>query len=176
MTILFYRRAPEGRGAAPGVPPGLTLRLWKPAEHGLPPAGSRRLSNYAWWAFDRLGGFPQTAFAELTLWRGLRLVHRLILTPRWARFPFMARSDLQLGDLWTAPDERGGGLATLAMETAHALIAGRGVDVWYVTDAGKAASIRLAEKCGYKLVGSGRRTRPLGLGLFGRFRLDIPVT
>lgn len=172
MTLLFYRRDPQDATAG-ALPPGITARSWRPAVDGLPRAGGQWCDNAIWWALDRLGFFARRDFAELTLWRGDRLLHRLIVTPRWFRFPFMAPGDLQIGDLWTHPDARGQGLARAAV--AEALRRLPGTPLWYVVEAGNRPSVRLAEGCGYRLAGFGRRTRPLGIGLIGRFRIEAPV-
>jgi len=167
VKVLFYRRS---EGAADAVsPPQTAARVWRPAEHGWPPPGPRRLQNLVWWAFTALGLFPRRDFAEVSLWREGRLLHRLIVTPRWWRFPFMARDDLQIGDLWTDPDFRGQGFARAAIAEAHRRFPDR---FWYVVGVDNAASIRLIESCGYRLVGQGRRTRPLGVGAVGRFLLE----
>ena len=42
---------------------------------------------------------------------------------------------------------------------------------WYVVDEDNASSIRVAEKAGFRLVGSGLRTKRLGLRVLGRFVL-----
>lgn len=172
MTVLFYRRAVGVPPSGVEPPRGVTVRIWLPSEHGLPPRGSRgRASNWVWWAFEALGLFAEPGFAEVTLWRDGRRLHRLIVTPRWFRFPFMGRGDLQLGDLWTDPAARGQGLARAAI--AEALRLARHADqVWYLADAQNDASARLAESVGFQLHGAGRRTRPLGLHLAGWFRLD----
>lgn len=170
MIRRFYDRA-GGAASAPTPPPSFSVRLWSPGRDGAPPPGSRRFSNWVWWAFERLALFSRPGFLELTLWREGRLAHRLIVTPRWARFPFMGAADLQVGDVWTRPNLRGRGLAALGLATVQALT-DPDDRLWYVVDEGNAASIRLAEAAGYRLVGAGRRTRPLGLATFGRFVLD----
>ena len=172
MTVLFYRRAASALPPGAGPPDGAAFRVWRPAEHGFPPPGSRgRPSNWIWWALQALGLLAEPGLAELTLWRDGRRLHRLIITPRWFRFPFMARGDLQLGDLWTDPAARGQGLARAAIAEALRLTA-QADQVWYLVDARNIASARLAESAGFQLHGMGRRTRPLGLDLAGRLRLD----
>lgn len=174
MIQRFYRRA-GGAPTAPTPPPSFSVRVWSPGRDGPPPPGSRRFSNGVWWAFERLALFSRPGFLELTLWREDRLAHRLIVTPRWARFPFMGAADLQVGDVWTQPELRGLGLATLALAMVQALT-DPDDRLWYVVEKDNPASIRLAEAAGYRLVGAGRRTRPLGLAVFGRFVLDPPET
>jgi len=172
MSVLFYRREPSGATPPAPLPPGVMIRIWRPAEDGAPPRGSRRPQNLVWWGWDLVGVFPQRRFAEISLWREGRLVHRLILTPRWYRFPFMAPQDLQVGDLWTHPDFRGRGLAHVAIDRAHREAAGCAGQLWYLVEADNVASVRLIKSCGYRLVGAGRRVNPLGIGALGQFHLD----
>jgi RimJ/RimL family protein N-acetyltransferase len=166
VTILFYRREAESSPLSGSI----DVRAWRPAREGFPPSGPFRARNVAWWSADRLRLFSNRDFAEITIRREHKLVHRLILTPRWYRFPFMASEDLQIGDVWTAPHARGQGLAKMAI--AQALTrAGQGRCVWYVVDAGNHPSVRLIERCGFALVGRGKRSRPFGLRIAGRFML-----
>jgi len=170
--MRFYRcdSRPIGLAASPGD--AVSIRIWQPARDGFPSRVSLRVANLAWWALARIGVFARDDFAELTIWREKQLLHRLIVTPRWYRFPFMAPGDLQLGALWTHPDARGRGLARAAIGEALRRFGGQGVRFWYVVDSTNGRSIRLIESCGFGLVGTGRRTHPLGLRLFGRFRLE----
>jgi GNAT superfamily N-acetyltransferase len=173
VTIRFYRRAAEPpAGGATAWPDGCELRRWRPSQDGPPPAGPHAAENLAWFAFDRLGQFASREFEELSVWRDGWLLHRLIVTPRWFRFPFMARNDLQIGAIVTSPEARRLGLARMAILEAHRRHAAPGRAFWYVSEDDNAASIALAEACGYRLAGAGRRTRPLGLRGLGRFRME----
>jgi GNAT superfamily N-acetyltransferase len=173
VTIRFYRRPGEAPVAeAHGLPPGCAFESWRPARDGLPRSGPDVAEELAWFAFDRLRLFASRDFEALSVSRDGRLLHRLIVTPRWFRFPFMARDDLQIGALWTAPQARRLGLARAAIAEAHRRHDAPGRSFWYVVDDGNAASIALAEACGYRLAGAGRRTRPLGVRCLGRFRMD----
>jgi GNAT superfamily N-acetyltransferase len=170
LTIRFYRRAGEA-ALAPGWPEGCELWSWRPAQDR-PPLGPHFAENLVWFAFDRLGLFASRDFEALSVVRDGRLLHRLIVTPRWFRFPFMAEGDLQIGGLWTAPEARRLGLARATIAEAHRRHAAPGRSFWYVVDDGNAASTGLAEACGYRLAGAGRRTRPLGVRAVGRYRMD----
>ena len=171
MIVHFYRLD----GAPADVPPlddQLQLSWWSPERDGLPGRGSRRLVNYWWWVLSRLGGFSRPGFAELRIERGGRVLHRLIVTPRWYRFPFMAAGDLQIGDVWTADEMRRRGLARIGIAEAHRRFAGGGEAMWYVTDASNKASAAAALASGFRHVAVGRRTRPLGSALLGRYVID----
>ncbi len=121
---------------------------------------------------DRVGLFAQHDFTELSLWHEGRLVHRLVVTPRWYRFPFMAAADLQIGGLWTASDMRRCGLARAMVVEACRCFGADATRLWFVVAADNQASIRLAEACGFAMFGCGRRTQSFGLHMAGRFRID----
>ena len=171
MTFLFYAFDPPPAPSLEGMlPDDVSLHWWRPAIDGLPPRGAKRGRNLGWWALDRLGLLADHRFAELSLRCSGRTLHRLVLTPRWHRFPFMADGDLQIGDVWTAPGARGRGLAWAAI--AEVLRAGTGAArLWYIVDVANKPSVQLIERAGFALVGTGRRTHPLGIALAGRFEL-----
>jgi len=148
------------------------IRCWQPDADGFPPAGSRRLSNLFWWLLSWTGAFARSGFTEISIDQDGRRVHRLIVTPAWLRFPFMSARDLQIGDVWTAPEARRQQLARAAIAQAHRLFADEGACFWYVTDASNAASAALAKSCGYQLVATGRRTRPMRASLLGRYVIE----
>ena len=116
MIKFFCRDGGAPAPPAPVLPAGCALRIWRPAADGFPPAGPCKAENMAWFAGTRLGLFARNDFAELSVWEERRMLHRLIVTPRWFRFPFMASGDLQIGALWTAPDARRRGLARAALQ------------------------------------------------------------
>jgi hypothetical protein len=171
LTVRFYRRAGDAAEASVW-PPGCTLESWRPADGWPPPLAPQYGENLAWFAFDRLGLFASRDFEALSVWRDGRLLHRLIVTPRWFRFPFMAEGDLQIGALWTAPEARRLGLARATICEAHRRHAAPGRSFWYVVDGENATSIALAEACGYRLAGVGQRTQPLGVRGLGQFRIE----
>ncbi len=173
MKIHFYRCDCEGpMSGVPSLPSGARFRSWSPQSDGPPPEGSRTVVNYIWWGLGKAGGFARSGFTELRVEQGGQTVHRLIVTPRWYRFPFMAPNDLQVGDVWTAPAARARNLARAAIREAHrrcGIASGR---FWYVTAADNAVSGALAKSCGYRLVAVGRRTKRFGVALFGQYVID----
>jgi RimJ/RimL family protein N-acetyltransferase len=169
--ILFFRI--DCDSVPPPIrrcPTGTTIEIWRPAGLALAPACSLSpLSRMAWWAFHHLRIFGNRDHAVVWLRRDNTCVHRTLLIPSFFRFPFMASSDLQCSDIWTAPNERGRGLAAAGVAAAlrHGWKPGR--RIWYLTEAGNEPSCRLARNLGFSLVGCGQRTRPLGLRVFGQF-------
>jgi predicted GNAT family acetyltransferase len=88
----------------------------------------------------------------------------------------MAREDVQIGDVWTDHAHRNRGLASFALQELVRGTVGRGRRVWYVVAASNAPSIRTVEKIGFTLVGTGARTKRLGLALLGQFVLALGKT
>ena len=122
-----------------------------------------------WWLFDRLGIFANPHSGVLMILDADKIVHRSLVTPRWFRFPEMGRRDLQIGDTWTDPGHRSRGLAKAALAAIHERWEGTYERMWYLVEEGNLPSVRVIENCGYRLAGTGERTRPLGIGAFGRF-------
>lgn len=168
----FYRRAPGAPSPQSELVPGLDIGWWRPDVDGLPKRGSRSVANLLWWALAVSRIFSRGGFCELTIRSQGKLLHRLLVTPRWYRFPFMGARDLQIGSVWTAPDARQQGLARMAIAEAHRRFAGEPVAFWYVTDAANRTSAAVAEACGYELVAIGRRSRRLGSRLLGQFVIE----
>jgi RimJ/RimL family protein N-acetyltransferase len=124
-----------------------------------------------WWVFHILHVFSNRDYGLFIIRSGSKVIHRSVITPRYFRFPFMAQDDIQIGDTWTDPTERGKGLATIALESVLKRPSCRKHTCWYVVEPENRASIRVAEKAGFTLAGRGIRTRRFGLSILGRFVL-----
>jgi RimJ/RimL family protein N-acetyltransferase len=172
MNVDFYQLDRTVAPAPRGLDGDFQLHWWQPERDGLPGRGSRRLVNYLWWSLATAGGFARPGFAELRIERAGRVVHRLIVTPRWYRFPFMGAEDLQIGDVWTSPAARRNQLASIAIAEASRRFAGDGTTIWYAVDEGNEASAALARSCGLRRVAVGRRTRRFGTALFGQYVIE----
>ena len=147
----------------------MTLRVWQPGRHGMPPRGSRTFDNYVWWLLTRLGLFATREFTELTVWRRATKVHRLVVSPRWHRSPFMGPDDLEVGNMWTLPEARGQKLGHTIIGEAHRLFSDRERRWWWLTEADNAPSIAIAARCNYRPIGTGFKTRPFGIGIWGQY-------
>jgi RimJ/RimL family protein N-acetyltransferase len=167
---LFYRLgASEPSLCAARLAPGYEIQTWHPGRDGPPGAVLPRWPYIVWWLFDRLLVFSNPHAGVLMIRYRDHVVHRSLVTPRWFRFPEMGRNDLQIGDTWTDPEHRGKGLAKAALAAIHEHWAGKYDQMWYLVGEDNVASVRVIETCGYRLVGRGKRTRPIWLGILGRF-------
>ena len=140
MTVHYYRYDPVEQSAAPPqVPPQMQIRTWQPGRDGPP---RRPISNFFWWGLAKAGAFSRPGFTEFCIDEAGKRLHRLIVTPRWYRFPFMAADDLQIGDVWTCPKSRRQQLARIGIAEVHRRFADEPGAFWYVTAADNAASAR----------------------------------
>jgi len=173
MSVAFFlREADRSSQQDPELPFGMTLQIWRLRDHATLSSWPLDPLRVAVTIQDQLGLFDDDRYTELTLWCDTTRVHRLIVTPGWHRFPFMAPGDLQVGGLWTHSGWRRLGLARSAIASAHRLFDAPGQRFWYVADASNAASMALAQTAGYRIVGQGRRTKPIGLAMLGQFQFD----
>lgn len=152
-------------------PVGYRFELWRPSLLRVRPREDRRPVLIAWWAFHHLRIFANREYAQLLIYHGAALVHRSAIFPRYARFPFMGPRDIQIGDTWTRPDQRGRGLAGSAIRWIVDQLSQPDRTIWYVAEAENLASIRAAERGGLRPVGECIRTKRLGLRLLGAFIL-----
>ena len=157
-VYLFFHKPldPPGIAAAPvlEVAPGCTLDLWRP-RGSLRPPGFPARPFLAWGLFHHLHLFASPDYRILAVRAEGALVHRTCLLPAHFRFPFMCPGDLQAAALWTRPDCRGLGLGQRVLERALSLCRRPDRMMWYMVREDNAASIRLAEKAGFRLAGRG---------------------
>ena len=155
----------------PPLPDDYRVVLWRPSVLSPRPADDRRRVLLAWWVFHQLHVFANREYAQLLIYSGAELVHRSAIFPRWARFPFMGPSDLQIGDTWTRPDQRGRGLAVQAIRWTLEHLARPGRTIWYIVEENNPPSIRAAERGGLRRAGRCLRTARFGLRALGAFVL-----
>jgi RimJ/RimL family protein N-acetyltransferase len=125
-----------------------------------------------WWLFHVLHIFANRSYRVIVISHEGTPVHRSCIFPGYFRFPFMESQDLQVGDTWTSPEHRGKGLATWGLCEAIKVAQKSGGRVWYLVDDDNPASIRVCTKVGMRQVGTGRRTRRMGLRLFGAYVME----
>jgi RimJ/RimL family protein N-acetyltransferase len=152
--------------------PEYDLQLWRPTRHSPIAPGCHENAFVVWTIMHYSHLFANQDYGVLLIHHQGHLVHRSAIFPRYFRFPFMAKEDLQIGDTWTAPEQRGKGLATYAVEHIIWRLSKPGRRFWYITELDNLASIRVIEKSGFVKVGEGTRTRRYGLGVLGAFVIN----
>lgn len=166
MAFLFFLSGSTGQDPGP-LPAGLRVVVWRPSLLRPLGTGVPAMPFAVWGVYHLLGRFGSPDYQVLSLWAEDGVVNRSCLLPAHAKFPFMAREDLQAAGLWTRPDQRGRGVALAGLQTLLARVPDR--RIWYMVHEDNAASIRLAEKAGFHFHARGRKT---GRGPFSPYALD----
>lgn len=171
MKTLFFRRS----GPATPPPPleaGYAEAWWNPGGFRVVPAGLPRGTYSIWWLFHRTHLFRNRGFGVLRITSGDILAHHSTVFPPYFTFPFMARPDLQIGNVWTHPDHRGKNLAVFALFWIVSRFQRPDRTFWYLTSEENRPSIRVAEKAGFRLEGTGVKRRRFGFRLFGAYERE----
>lgn len=169
--LFFSTESLPHQAEARDLPAGCQAEFWAPRGTQLRPDGLGRMPFMVWSLFHHGRIFRNRGYQLLLIRKAGVLVHRSCIFPGYYRFPFMAAGDLQVGDTWTAPAERGKGLAGWALAAIIRRLASSENKVWYICDRDNAASAAVARKAGMQLVGRGLRTRRFGLNLLGKFEI-----
>jgi RimJ/RimL family protein N-acetyltransferase len=108
-------------------------------------------------------------YSILLVYQGDEIVHRSCVFPRYLRFPFMSKNDLQIGDTWTTPSHRSRGLATFAIRKILELHQKPERRFWYLVDERNQASAGVVKKAGFVQVGRGEKRPRFGLRIIGAY-------
>jgi RimJ/RimL family protein N-acetyltransferase len=173
MKYLFYTRDPSEESIPPAALPGsYRVEVWRPTLGSIKARGLSMMPFGVWWLFHQSRIFYNRDYGLIVIYDGDRLINRICVFPGYFRFPFMSREDLQIGDTWTADDHRGQGLAPWAIRKAFEAFNRKDRRFWYITAQTNTASIRAAEKAGFKFRGEGSRVPRFGLKPLGAYVLD----
>jgi RimJ/RimL family protein N-acetyltransferase len=159
------------------LPEGYGCSIWRPSIRSLWPPGTSDRRTWVRFAFrcalDFLRLFANRSCGAVCVFFEGQLVHYSGFTPRYWRFPFLADSDLQIGDTWTAPAHRGKGIARYALHRIVEWKKQEGRKFWYVVAATNAPSIRVVEGAGFTLAGEGAWDKPFGMKALGSYNLNL---
>lgn len=178
MSILFFCSDPVASGTLPNhtLIDDLSgnVRYWYPSISEPLPPGPITRALYAFFAMHQLRLFfsSNNYMAATISDANGQCQHRSMIFPRYFRFPFMGSDDLQIGMTWTLPDARGRGLATEALKDIARRTAKPGRRLWYLTDETNGASIGVARRAGFTLVGKGRRLPRYGVKALGSYDIE----
>ena len=149
-----------------------TAVVWKPSVFKIIPKGISLFPSAVWWAMHNLNIFSNRNYCLYLIYNEKKLIHRSVVSPRYFRFPFMTKDDLQIGDTWTAPEYRGKSLATFAAKDIVGLLRKPRRSFWYIVEQDNISSIKVIEKLGFINHGLGIRKKRMGLHLLGIYELE----
>uniref|UniRef100_UPI004047E8AB GNAT family N-acetyltransferase n=1 Tax=Algoriphagus sp. TaxID=1872435 RepID=UPI004047E8AB len=113
------------------------------------------LKFFIWYLFYFLKIFRSKNFSINLLYSKNKLIHHTFIFPTFYRFPFMDESDIQFGDIWTSDNFKNQGIATRSLEYLFEIYSKN--KIWFLCNKNNEASIILARKCGFELVGYGKK-------------------
>ncbi|MDR2440412.1 MAG: GNAT family N-acetyltransferase [Planctomycetaceae bacterium] len=152
-----------------------TYQFWHPSFTTVLPKGLKNFSLLVWWLFHHLKLFANNNYSIFLIYDNKKLIHRSFIFPKYFRFPFMTKNDLQIGDTYTDPNYRGKNLATFAIQEIvknYGKIDGNTRNIWYLVDQNNTASIHVIEKAEFKLYGKGQKNRRFGMSVFGYYDIE----
>ena len=145
--------------------------LWKPTLLKIIPAGLKWIPFSIWWVMNNLYMFSNKDYGLYLIYDEEILIHRSVIMPRYFRFPFMGKKDLQIGDTWTMPEYRGEGLAPFAVQGVVKSLKKSKRKFWYVVEKDNNPSIRSIKKAGFVKYGTGVRKERMNLKVIGQYKM-----
>jgi ribosomal protein S18 acetylase RimI-like enzyme len=141
--------------------------MWRPTlSRFTPPAKGKKYFLY--WLFHFLRIFANKDYCCVQVFHDGSLVSSLLVVPRYFKWPFMEKNDLQFTYVMTHRDHRGKGIAEKAIRYAIEKLNSRDRKFWYVTDISNNPSITLCNKVGFNFFSYGEKKgflkniKPLG--------------
>jgi RimJ/RimL family protein N-acetyltransferase len=141
---------------------------WYP-KHVFKPKGISYINFIVWFIFYIMNVFRSNSFSINLLYLDNKLVHYTYIFPSFYRFPFMDVLDIQLGDIWTSGDFQKMGIATSSLLYISNLHSDK--NIWFLCKKSNNASINLALKCGFELVGRGYKNTRF-INIFSQYILN----
>lgn len=173
MNYLFYVLGPQQTlTACESLKADYSFEVWEPSIRGVVPRGVPMMPFGVWWAMHQLHFFKNRDYALLLIKDGSTLIHRSGVFPGYLRFPFMSKSDLQIGDTWTHPSYRKQGLAQFAICKIVERYRDDNRSFWYLVEDNNVPSIRVIEKAGFRLAGRGLKDKRFGTKLLGAYKMQ----
>ena len=166
MKYMIYRLL-DTQYAIAIKPVDIYAYLWKPSFSCVHPPDLDGKFRY-WGIAYLLKLFGNHDYRVLYLLSGSKVVHRSVVMPRYFRWPFMNRDDLQVSSTWTDPSYRGRGYATYSLTLIAQLFSKQGRSIWYVTMENNIPSIKVCLSAGFQLYNYAERKNFLGISVLGK--------
>lgn len=175
-NLLFFKQK-TGKRKAVNLPKDFEYRVFKPSIlKPLPQGFGGSLKTIS---FFRLTSILQIFWHNSKkpykihlLYKENRLAHYSVVLPKYYRFPFMDEYDIEIGPCWTDSQYRGLGLYPAVLQKILETFSKYKKNAWIFCENDNKASIRGIEKAGFEFIGEGRKTKPLGLSILGRYKIE----
>ena len=150
---------------------GFDLTIWRPTGLRIIPEYFPR-KYFGYWLAHRLGLFPNKDYSAVIIKDNDKFVLKMLVVPRYFKWPFMGPNDLQFIYGTTNPDYRRLGVARIAMDIAISHLSTDGRKFWGVISEDNQPSIKWVEKVGFLYVGKIEERKLLGIPLLKRLYLS----
>lgn len=143
----------------------LNIKIWKPSLFGFVPPGKGKKYVF-YWLFHYLNIFKNNNYCAILIYNKSQLIASLLAVPAYYKWPFMREKDVQFTYVLTKKEFRGRGLALKMIQYAAKSLQNV-TSYWYITESANLGSVRVAEKAGFRIVGTGRT-----VGFFRRIGIE----
>ncbi|OQA66628.1 MAG: hypothetical protein BWY36_00871 [Candidatus Diapherotrites archaeon ADurb.Bin253] len=141
--------------------------LWEPVPKGI----EINLTFFLWSIYSILWKIKKNVYELHLLYDKDILIHYSVVLPKYYRFPFMERKDIEIGPCWTHKNYRGQHLYPFVLTKIINKFTNKQINVWMFCDEGNISSRSGILRAGFEIVGYGEKTRLLGLKLLGQYRI-----
>ena len=164
--ILFFYNSIDSRVNSKNK---IELIFWSPSLLQIKPILFPIIPFLIWYIFHYLGIFENKKFSIAYIKNKNKILHRTLIFPKFYRFPFMKKQDLQLGDILTEKSFRGKGVASKVI--SFILEKYKTKNFWFLCNENNISSILIAHNNNFKLKGYGYKVIPFGLNIFSYYKL-----
>jgi hypothetical protein len=144
------------------------IKIWQPTLLNFYPPG-KSFKYIIYWFFHILRIFSNRNYCSILLYEKEVLVSSLLIVPKYMKWPFMEKNDLQITYVITNELYRGLGIASLMLSSIPMFFNDFNGNWWYVTSNENLVSQKLASKMGFRVIGNGFRVN----NLFRSIKLEL---
>jgi len=132
------------------IPEGYSVQIWRPSLFKLKPPG--KPLKYLIFSFASvLKLLSNRNFFQISVYNQSTLVSSLLVVPKIYKFPYMNKKDIQFIYVMTNYEYRGKSIAAATILESTRYLIDTVESFWYVTSEDNIASLKLAEKLGFKI-------------------------
>lgn len=166
--ILFFYNTKNSRTLS--FNKEVKLKSWSPKKLNIKPIFLPYFPFTLWFIFHHLKVFKNNNYKIYYLELNNKIVHKTVVFPKFFRFNFMKKNDLQLGDIFTSKDLRGKGIASKVLN--NIIYSNSSHDFWFLCDENNLSSVKIAYNNKFKLIAYGYKITPLRLNIFSYYKIS----
>lgn len=147
----------------------IELIFWTPNFLQIKPILFPYMPFFIWYIFYHFGVFENKNYFVAYIKNQNKILHKTLIFPKFYRFPFMKKNDLQLGDIFTEKTYRGRGIAFNVVNLIINMYKTK--NFWFLCSENNISSIMIAHNNNFKLKGYGYKVTPFGFNIFSYYKI-----